>query len=101
MIRAKGLVKMLITSTSTIIGFTQPGPGVENMRPIMFIAAEHDQHERNNTQHGGKRDIACHIGRSGYQSDNVIDQDKEKYCEQDKACIFPICRPGLALPLHP
>ena len=55
---------------------------VEDMTPVVAVAAEQDHHEGYEAQHHGKGDIAGYVGCAGDQTENIVDQDKEENGEQ-------------------
>ena len=52
---------------------------IEDMPPVMLVGTEHDHHKGNHTQYRCKGNIAGYIGRSGNQSEYIIDQDEKEY----------------------
>jgi len=57
---------------------------VGDMSPVMFVGAEEDHHEGNDAQDRSECYITGHIGRSGNQADEVIDQDKKEDGQQER-----------------
>lgn len=51
---------------------------IENVPPVMTIRAEQDHRERDQSEYRGERDVTGHVRRTGDQSENVVDENKEK-----------------------
>ena len=88
-IKAKGLVKMPMTSTGHMIGLTPQGTGeVDDVAPIMLSRAEHDGNKGQDAEHPRKSDIAHDVGRPGDKPDQGIHQNEEEDRQQKRHILF-------------
>src|SRR5579863_10069418 len=61
---------------------------VEDVQPVVFTGAEHDDEKSKNAEGAGESDIPDHISRPRYEPDQGIDQDKEKHGQQERHVFF-------------
>ncbi len=54
----------------------------------MFVSAEQDNNESNDTQNSSKSNIAGYVGRSWYQTNQVVDKNKEENGQQEGNILF-------------